>query len=174
MNIVTNCIVLVGLFVTPLTALAVAPLEPNDAFRKEQLGLKFFKQEKYSEAFSILNQLAARGYKDSQYALAFMFLKGNHVEQSTRIGLSWLALATESKRKDWVAQFEMLYQATSIEEQQIIDNMIIDYTTKFGMQTQRVTCSKTTKNGSYRPVIKCLKGNYYTPLYDIDLVEPSN
>lgn len=173
MNIVTKHVLLVCLLMAPLASLAVVPLEPNDAFRKEQLGLKFYKQENYSKAFSILNELAARGYKDSQYALAFMFLKGDHVEQSTRIGLSWLALAVESKRKDWVAQFEQFYQATSKEEQQVIDKMIADYTAKFGMKTQRVTCQRTTKNGSYRPVIRCIKGNDYTPLFDIDLVESS-
>jgi TPR repeat protein len=160
------------LFVTSFNSLAQAPLDPNYAFRKERLGLKQFNNGNYNEAFSNLSELAAWGFKDSQYALAFMFLKGQHVKQSTLIGLSWLALAAESGRKDWINQFNVFYSAASKKEQLKIDKMIKDYKSKFGMKVQRVTCSTTQNLGSLKSVRKCIKGDYYVHKYEIDLIEP--
>ncbi|PKI15981.1 hypothetical protein CXF71_11835 [Colwellia sp. 12G3] len=160
------------LFVTSFNSFAQRPLDPNFAFQKERLGLKQFKKGDYKGAFSNLSELAAWGFKDSQYAVAFMFLKGQHVKQSTLIGMSWLALAAESERKDWVNQFDSFYSATTEQEQLKLDKMIKNYKSKFGMKAQRVTCSKTQKPGSLRYVIDCIKGDYYVHKYEIDLIEP--
>jgi len=168
-----NIIILTILLVTSFNSFAQAPLDPNFAFRKERLGLKQFRQGNYKKAFDNLSELAAWGYKDSQYALAFMFLKGQHVKQSTLIGMSWLALAAESGRKDWVNQFDKFYSFATKEEQLKFDKMIKNYKSKFGMKVQRVTCRKTQKPQSVRWVIDCVKGDYFVHKYEIDLVEPN-
>jgi TPR repeat protein len=85
----------VSLLLSSFNSMANVSLDPNFTLMQERAGLKLFEQGKYQEAFEKLSELAAWGYKDSQYALAFLFLKGQHVEQSTLIGMGWLAMAAE-------------------------------------------------------------------------------
>jgi len=157
--------------ITTFNAIANPPLDPNFTMMQERSGLKLFEQGKYEQAFDKLSELAAWGYKDSQYALAFMFLKGQHVEQSTLIGMGWLAVAAESGIEYWVNLFNKLYAAASNEDQLRIDKIIEVYKAKYGMQAQRVTCSKTQKPPSKRIVIACIKGDYFVHWYPIDLSE---
>jgi TPR repeat protein len=166
-------IIIFVLLATSFNSFAQAPMDPNFAFRKERLGLKQYSQGKFAQAFYNLSELAAWGYKDSQYALAFMFLKGQHVKQSTLLGMSWLALAAESGRKDWLAQFNKFYALASKEQQVKIDQMISNYKAKFGMKAQRVTCRRTQKPTSKRWIVACVKGDYFVHKYQIDLVEPT-
>lgn len=160
-----------SLLISSFNSLANVSLDPNFTLMQERAGLKLFEQGKYQEAFEKLSELAAWGYKDSQYVLAFLFLKGQHVEQSTLIGMGWLAMAAESGIEDWVTLFDKLYSAASRSEKLRIDKIIEVYTAKYGMQVQRVTCSKTQKPPSKKIVIACVKGDYFVHDYAIDLNE---
>jgi hypothetical protein len=82
--------------------------------------------------------------------------------------MSWLALAAESGREEWVKQFDKFYSFATKEEQLKFDKMIRNYKSKFGMKVQRVTCHKTPKR-----LISCVKGDYFIHKYQIDLVEPT-
>mgnify|MGYP006173792415 FL=1 len=72
---------------------------------KEINGIKQYEKGNYEEAFNLLKEPAAWGYKGSQYALAFIFLKGNHVQQSTLLGMGWLGVAKEANVKEWTEQY---------------------------------------------------------------------
>jgi hypothetical protein len=89
-----------------------------------------------------LKELAAPAYKDSQYHLAFMFLKGQHVKQSTLIEMSWLALAAKSGRKNWISQFDKFHSFATTEEQLKFDEIIRNYKSKLGFKVQQIICRK--------------------------------
>lgn len=77
--------------------------------KQQRWGIILYERGDYKGAFHELSELASWGYKDAQYALAFMFFKGHYVEQSTLIGMGWLGVAIESERDDWEALFNDLY-----------------------------------------------------------------
>jgi len=154
-----------------LNAQANAGMHPEYALRKERQGIKQYEKGKYKSAFNNLSKLAAWGYKDSQYVLAFMFLKGQHVEQSTLIGMAWLALAAESGREDWISLYDKLYAAASVNDKNKFDLLIKNYKAKFGMKAQRVTCSKRPNSTSNKIITACIKGDYFVNKYQIDLKE---
>ncbi|MFY8272832.1 sel1 repeat family protein [Pseudoalteromonas sp. SSDWG2] len=134
-------------------------------------GIVLYERGEYESAFQELSELAAWGYKDAQYALAFMFLKGQYVEQSTLIGMGWLGVATESEIEDWEVLFNDLYSKASNEDKKKFDIIIEDYKSKFGLKAQHVKCSKTTNGVSKKIITKCTKSDKLSKIYEIDLTE---
>ncbi|WDE09016.1 sel1 repeat family protein [Thalassomonas viridans] len=147
------------------------PKDKNIIAQQERWGIIQYQKGNYKEAFEKLSELASWGYKESQYALAFMFLKGQHVQQSTLIGMGWLGVAAESGHKKWIELFEKLYNSAPKEEQVKFDKIIADYISKFGMKAQKVTCRKRIKPPSQRVILDCIKSDHYITTHDINLVE---
>jgi hypothetical protein len=139
--------------------------------KQQRWGITLYERGDYKGAFETLSDLAAWGYKDSQYALAFMFLKGQHVEQSTLIGMGWLGVAMESGIDEWEEFFETLYSESSDENKEKFDIIVADYKAKFGLKAQNVTCRKTTASYSKKIVTKCTKSDRLTTMFEIDLTE---
>ncbi|MEW6994862.1 sel1 repeat family protein [Colwelliaceae bacterium MEBiC 14330] len=143
-----------------------------DAIDKQQRwGIILYEKGDYKGAFHELSELASWGYKDAQYALAFMFLKGQYVEQSTLIGMGWLGVAIESERDDWEALFNDLYSKAPSEDKERYDNIIKNYKSKFGLKAQHITCGKTTNGMSKKIITKCTKSDRLSKIYEIDLTE---
>lgn len=92
------------------------------------------------------SELAAWGYKDAQYVMVFMLLKGQYVQQSTLIGIGWLGVAAGSGHKKWIELFDKRYAVASKEEQIKFDEITKDYISKFGMKAQCVSCGKGLNN----------------------------
>jgi TPR repeat protein len=144
-----------------------------DAIDKQQKwGITLYERGDYQGAFNELSELATWGYKDAQYALAFMFFKGQYVEQSTLIGMGWLGVAIESEREDWEALFNDLYAKASHKDKQKFDFIVKDYKSKFGLKAQHVTCDKTTNGMSKKIITKCTKSDRLSTIYEVDLTEP--
>jgi hypothetical protein len=141
---------------------------------KEINGIKLYKKGEYKKAFELLKTPATWGYKGSQYAVAFMFLKGQHVEQSTVLGMAWLGVAAESKVPEWTQQFNAFYELASAEEKQKIDAKLKEYIGKFGMKAQHVTCSKHIVVGTRKHKVDCHKYGQVATLYKMELVEPKD
>tara|TARA_B100000809_G_C14825469_1_gene418987 strand:- start:104 stop:622 length:519 start_codon:yes stop_codon:yes gene_type:complete len=138
---------------------------------KEYNGIKHYKNGDYEKAFNSLKEPAAWGYKGSQYAIAFMFLKGEYVEQSTLLGMGWLGVAKEANVKNWTEQYNAFYNA-AIKDQKIKFDKIKDiYIQRYGLVAQDVTCRKSTSAKSKRVKVDCHKYNGTGVLYEIDLVE---
>ncbi|MDK2594158.1 sel1 repeat family protein [Pseudoalteromonas obscura] len=149
-----------------------AIIKDIDAIHKqEKKGIKLYHQQAYPEAFEALSELATWGYKDAQYYLAFMFLKGQHVEQSTLIGMGWLSVAAESGIEEWVNFYDALYGKATPQMQQKIDKVAADYKRKFGLKAQFVTCRHSTSVGSNRVAVKCTKEDKISTVYPLDLNE---
>ena len=139
--------------------------------KQQKWGITLYERGDYKGAFDELSELATWGYKDAQYALAFMFLKGQHVEQSTLIGMGWLGVAIESERDEWETLFKGLYSKATTKDKEKFDIIIKDYKSKFGLKAQHVTCRKTTSGMSKKIIMKCTKSDKLTKVYKIDLTE---
>ncbi|MGB2741168.1 MAG: sel1 repeat family protein [Cognaticolwellia sp.] len=139
--------------------------------KQQKWGVTLYERGDYEGAFNELSELAAWGYKDAQYALAFMFLKGQYVEQSTLIGMGWLGVAAESGREEWDTLLQNMYSKASNEDKEKFDIIIKDYKSKFGLKAQHVTCRKSTNGMSKRIIMKCTKNDTLTTVYEIDLTE---
>ena len=161
-----------------LLALLMSPLahaEFYDAFQIENIydneasGLRFYQQEAYGEAFSILSETAALGMKRSQYILGFMFMKGEGVDRNMLYGLTWLGLAQELGNDDWVEAYEGFYNRLSDAQKSMLDEKIRDYKAMYGASAQGITCSRRSVGSSRRQDWVCLKreGNY--EVHDVEI-----
>ncbi|MFT4938943.1 MAG: hypothetical protein ACI88A_001975 [Paraglaciecola sp.] len=138
---------------------------------KEINGIKNYKNGHYEKAFNLLKEPAAWGYKGSQYAIAFMFLKGQYVEQSTLLGMGWLGVAEEANVKEWTEQYDAFYSLASDLEKLKFDKITDVYIERYGLAAQNVTCAKSATTRSRRVSVSCHKYDGIGVLYDIDMVE---
>jgi len=138
---------------------------------KEFSGIKNYKQGNYEKAFNLLKEPASWGYKGSQYVVAFMFLKGQYVEQSTLLGMGWLGVATEANVQEWSKQYDDFYSLATKEDKLKFDKIKAVYINRYGLVAQDVTCRKSMSAKSRRIRVDCHKYDGIGVLYDIDLVE---
>ncbi|MDH4046954.1 MAG: hypothetical protein OEW68_10480 [Gammaproteobacteria bacterium] len=125
--------------------------------RQEKSGLRHYERGNYAEAFESLSATAVRGMKRSQFYLAYMFFKGQHVEQSVLLGMGWLGVAIESGEPEWIELYQSLYQRIPPEQHALIDAKVAQYVEKYGMVTQHVSCSRRPAAGSRRIESLCVK-----------------
>jgi hypothetical protein len=137
---------------------------------KEFKGISQYKKGNYEQAFHLLKEPAAWGYKGSQYALAFMFLKGQYVQQSTLLGMGWLGVAIESGVKEWSDHYNNFYAAASDKKKLEIDMIVKEYIKRYGLKSQHVTCSKGI-NSIKLTSVQCHKYETLSILYPVDMVE---
>ncbi|ANO52281.1 SEL1-like repeat protein [Woeseia oceani] len=135
----------------------------------EERGLRYYERGEYDRAFEYLSETATRGLKKSQYLLAFMFLKGQHVDKSILLGMSWLGVAAESGNEEWVNLYNRLYASSNPAQQQMIDRKVEQYKRQYGMQVMNVHCTEQPVTGSRRPEHRCLKTD--GPAHEIFPVE---
>lgn len=138
-------------------------------YENEASGLRYYKKGDFPKAFSILSETAALGMKNSQYILAFMFMKGEGVDKNVLFGLAWMGLATELGNDEWLENYEGLYDSLSDTHKSMVDDKIREYGEKFGAAAQGITCSMTSEVGSRAIRWKCRKGEGYYTLHDVEL-----
>jgi hypothetical protein len=138
---------------------------------KEFNGIKHYKNGNYEKAFNLLKEPAAWGYKGSQYVIAFMFLKGEYVEQSTLLGMGWFGVAEEANVKNWTEQYNAFYNAATRDQKLKFDKIKNIYIQRYGLVAQRITCRKSTSAKSKIVKVDCHKYDGISVLYEIDLVE---
>ncbi|MBA6392398.1 sel1 repeat family protein [Colwellia sp. BRX10-3] len=138
---------------------------------KEVTGITQYKKGNYKKAFYLLKEPAAWGYKGSQYVLAYMFLKGQYVEQSILLGMGWLGVAKEANVKEWNEEYKSFYSYATVQQKQNIDEIVNEYVKKYGLKSQHVTCQKSINTSSNRVDVKCHKYEGLSTLYEVDMVE---
>lgn len=163
-------LLLCSIFLVSCKSTEIIIKDPFVVEKKEINGIKQYKKGNYEKAFNLLKEPAAWGYKSSQYTLAFMFLKGNYVQQSTVLGMGWLGVAKEAKVKEWTEQYNTFYAAASDKQKHRIDEIVKEYIKRYGLKSQDVTCRKFI-NASRRADIRCHKYEGVGVLYPVDLVE---
>jgi TPR repeat protein len=139
-------------------------------YEDEERGLRHYERGDYDKAFEYLSETAARGLKKSQYILAFMFLKGEHVDKSILLGMGWLGVAAESGDEEWIKLYDGLYGRASPAQQVMIDSKVEQYKRQYGAKTMNVSCALQPVTGSRRQEYRCLKteGPAYT-IYPVEM-----
>ncbi|NOU49068.1 sel1 repeat family protein [Pseudoalteromonas sp. JBTF-M23] len=140
-------------------------------YKAEMNGLKLYRSGNYEQAFELLKEPAQMGYKGAQYVLAFMFLKGQYVEQSTVLGMGWLGVAKEADVKDWNIQFDKFYAVAPEGLKTKIDAKVAQYIAQFGLKAQNVTCKKSLNTSTKRVDVKCDNYEGIGQLYEIEMTE---
>jgi hypothetical protein len=134
-------------------------------------GIKSYQKGEYEKSFELLKTPATWGYKGAQYTIAFMFLKGHHVQQSTLMGMGWLGVATEMETEDWSEQYRNFYSSATSEQQLKIDGIVKEYIKRYGMKSQNITCTKSSTVLSRRIQHSCHRSERISTVYEVDLVE---
>ena len=126
-------------------------------YEDEERGLRYYERGDFDRAFEYLSETAIRGLKESQYVLAFMFLKGQHVEKSILLGMGWLGVAMESGNENWISLYDGLYGKANATQQAMIDGKVEQYRRQYGMGAMNVSCAQQAITGSRRLENRCLK-----------------
>jgi hypothetical protein len=153
--------------------------QSNNVIRKDVLsleldeinGIKSYREGEYEKSFELLKTPATWGYKGAQYTVAFMFLKGQYVQQSTLLGMGWLGVATEMETEEWSEQYRAFYSAATPEQKLKIDKIVKEYIRRYGMKAQHVTCKKSSTITTKSIKHICSKSSNVSTLYEMDLVE---
>jgi len=124
---------------------------------KERQGIRDYKKANYEKAYTALSYAAKRGFKQSQYLLGLMYLKGQYVKQSLFYGMAWLGVAKESKAKDWLALFDRIYAASTEQQQQAIDTNRLNFIQKYGLKSQNMSCNLQARLGGRKKTLQCSK-----------------
>ncbi len=126
-------------------------------YEKEESGIREYGKGDFDDAFDLLSGTAVQGLKKSQYILAFMFLKGEHVDKSILLGMGWLGVAKESGEKEWVELYDNMYSRANEVQQAMIDAKVNQYVELYGMSVSNVTCKRAQVAGSRRYEMRCIK-----------------
>jgi predicted small secreted protein len=164
--LIVSCTLLIGCKSTYSTATDI-----DSIHRQLKWGVKQYERGNYEQAFEELSPLAAWGYKDAQYAMALLFLKGDYVEQSELIGMAWLNVACESDIEQWQELYDKLLTRFPDKKRTKLTILEQDYIAKFGVKTQRMSCVKDNNGFSKRMVTRCTREDRKSPVYPIDMTE---
>jgi TPR repeat protein len=129
----------------------------NTLYNKEKAGVRYYKKGSYKKAYEKLLYPAQLGLKDAQYYLGFMYLKGQHVDQSLATGMAWLGVACEIEARQWQQTFDQIYNALNVEQRKVIDQKVTSYIQLYGMETQEMDCARVARTGSRKVTVNCRK-----------------
>ena len=123
----------------------------------ERTGIRDYERESFADAARNLTTAAEGGMKLSQYMLAFMYLRGQYVQQSLVEGMAWLGVAKESGEKEWVDTYKKIYKTAKPAQRTAIDKRQAQLVILYGMKAQGVSCSRRRELGSNRMAVSCIK-----------------
>jgi hypothetical protein len=135
-------------------------------FKDEKAGVRFYMKGKYEKAYERLLLPAQSGLKNAQYYLGFMYLKGQHVTQSLQTGMAWLGVANEVEIQEWQATFDQIYNAVSEGQRKAIDKKISQYIDMYGMEVNKLRCSRQSRLGSRKVIVNCLRNQESRNAFD--------
>ena len=141
----------------------------DNIYENEASGLRYYKRGDFPKAFRILSETAALGMKNSQYILAYMFIKGEGIDKNILFGLGWMGLATELGNDEWVEKYQGLYGSLNESQQSMVDAKVDEYREKYGASVQGITCSNTSEVGSRAIRFKCRKSEGSYTLHEIEM-----
>lgn len=123
---------------------------------EEKKAVRLYKKGKYKKAYGLFRETGFTwGLKDSQYYLAFMYLKGQYVDQDIIMGLGLLGVANEAPIKSRLDLFEEIYSKLSQTQKTEVDEKIEELTLQIGVDAKNIKCVETQEVGSRRPLIRC-------------------
>lgn len=131
--------------------------EISALYKIEKRAMQEYRAENYAGAFEQLSKTAPLGFKQSQYYMAFLYLKGQHVKKSMLDGMAWLGVAKEGGHKEMIELYDGLYASFNQAQKDVVDKKVAEYIALYGMENQNVICEKRKKVGSKRRTLECIK-----------------
>lgn len=126
---------------------------------KEKKAVRLYKKGNFKKAYKLFREMGYKwGLKDSQYYLAFMYLKGQFVDQDIVMGMGLLGVAIEAPIKERVELFEEIYNKLTDSQRTEINEKIKELRGQIGIDVKNIKCVETQEVGSRRPIIRC---DYY-------------
>lgn len=126
-------------------------------YKNETSGLSAYDKGEFDSAFNLLSETAVQGLKKSQYIMAFMFLRGEHVDKSILLGMAWLGVAKESGEDEWVELYDNMMTRANPTQQAMIEEKVSQYVSLYGMDRMNLTCKRAQVTGSRRYEMRCIK-----------------
>ena len=131
--------------------------EISSLYQIEKQGMQSYRAEDFDHALESFNKTAPLGFKQSQYYLAHLHLKGQSVKRNMLEGMAWLGVAKESGHKEMIKLYDSLYVKFNQLQKDAVDKKVLEYIALYGMENQNIICKKTKKVGSRRPLLECQK-----------------
>jgi len=129
-------------------------------------GVRLYHQQDYERAYPLLSEAALWGLKTPQSMVGVMYTKGLHVEQSIERGMAWLGVANEKGRdKNAKKMFKSIYKQLDSKQQAYVDELVDNYTQRYGLKAQNIICKKKRLTGSNIPTRICAKKPGSTSFY---------
>ena len=134
----------------------------NELKADEEIGLRYFQSGNYGKAYTALAATAAEGFKQSQHAMAMMYLEGKGVAQHQLKGIALLGLVAESGHRSAKREYNKALKKFPNRERAIVEKQAAWYIARYGMEAQGVTCVRNKKAFSHFADIECTKmpGDY--------------
>lgn len=132
--------------------------------------LKLVQAKNYERAYPMVAELSQWGVKEAQAIMGTMYMKGQHVEKSTELGLVWLGVAKEGNvHKPAKKSFDYVYSQLNDEQRKYMDQKVDAYIAKYGSEEQKFICKSRNVSGSNIRSKRCLKTPGTTSiLYPLD------
>lgn len=124
---------------------------------QEEIGVTLFRSGDFDRAYEVLSETARHGFKDSQHAMALMYLRGQGVERHPLKGAALLGLAAESGDKTRKREYEKALLAIPEQYREVVQQQVDFYVGRYGMQAQGITCSMKKRPQSNLRAMECLK-----------------
>lgn len=132
-------------------------------------GVRLYHQQDYEGAYPLLSEAALWGIKTPQSMIGVMYTKGLYVDQSIERGMAWLGVANENgKDKKAKKMFKSIYKQLDEKQKAYIDELVANYTKRYGIEAQNIMCKSKRSIGSHIPTKVCAKTpgsmSFYYPM----------
>lgn len=132
----------------------------KDIQKDEERGVRDYMRGRYEQAYPLLWNAARHGFKNAQYTLGVMYLKGQGVDQDFIVGTAWLGVSTEVPVEQWTSAFRSVVSAMGQEQRTLLRDKLVKYIEYYGVKTQGMNCIPKGATAD------CQKAPGSYPLYD--------
>ena len=124
---------------------------------QEEMGVNLFRSGDYDRAYEVLAETARHGFKNSQHAMALMYLRGDGVEKHPLKGTALMGLAAESGDRRIRREYRELLNAIPDKYRDLVQQQVDFYIERYGMEAQGITCAMKRRPNSNMRAMECLK-----------------
>lgn len=121
-----------------------------------QRGADLYRRGKYEEAFPHLLVAARRGFKFAQARVGFLYQQGLGTERNAWEAMAWLGVASRGTTMPEILNyFNALWTKVPEGYRPQLEDMIDIYDERYGTRSNRVTCDRSRKAGTYLLSLTC-------------------
>ena len=126
-------------------------------YRDVAEGKRLYALKRINEAFPYLLDTAERGFKDSQARVGHIYLQGlGDVERDATAGVGWLGVASSGSTSPGIRNyFNSIWKRIPETHVPYFEEVVEDYTTRYGEQTTGVVCDLNRPLRSFLKELAC-------------------